>query len=160
MAFRSNKPRSPHELIQTNLRLRVEEHAWLTAEARAHRCTLHSEIMARLMSTKEQRALLTAHQLAENASRLLDPYLLAAHERAVYGDLVRASERLIALMEPLIATGAIGGGVGEQIKAASEKLRGARRVLELEAGARLIRKGTTGFDVGDRPAPGRGRQYL
>lgn len=142
-----SKPRELHDVIQVNLRMRVAEHAWLTEQAKANHVTLNGEMMARIMSTKEQRALLTVHQLMENASRLLQPYTLDAHARSIYADALNASERLLALVEPLIAADLIGGRTGEQIRAAADSFRLARRVVELEAGARLVRQGTTGSDT-------------
>jgi hypothetical protein len=154
MARSRNPSRQPGDIVQVNLRIRAEERDWLAAEAHAHHTTLNGEMAGRIMRTKEQFSLLTVDQMVENASRLLTPYLVDGHTRAIHADLVVAGERLLAEIEPLIATGALGGA-GARIRAAGDKFRGAVRILELEAGARLIRRGTTGSDTGDVAPPRR-----
>jgi hypothetical protein len=136
--------RHPRDILQISLRLPYEEHAWLVEQARANRTTLNAEILARLATTKEQRALLTVDTLVENASRLLVPYLAAAHERAAYGDLINASARLVDLVMPLLATQIIAGETGKAIRTAVDRIHSTRRVLELEAGAKVVSRGTTG----------------
>jgi hypothetical protein len=154
MARRPKPERQPGDIVQVNLRIRVEERDWLAAEARAHHTTLNGEMAGRIMRTKEQFSLLTADQLVENASRLLTPYLVDAHTRAIHADLVAAAERLLGEIEPLIATGALGGA-GARIRAAGDSLRAARRIVALEAGERLVGGRTTGADTGDAAPPRR-----
>jgi hypothetical protein len=125
--------------------MRSTEHAWLVEQAKAHRTTLNAEIMWRVMRTREQDADLELHMTAESVRRALEPYLLAAHERSFYGDLITASRQLVDLVAPLLAARLIDGKAGQQLRAAIDNFHLARHGIEIAAGEKLANRGTTGF---------------
>jgi hypothetical protein len=142
------KSREASELVQTNLRWRATEHAWLVAQAKQHGVSLNSEIVWRVMRSRDHDADMELREVAEEVVQRLEPYLVNAHERGLYGDLLAAAKRLVDVVAPYLAMGLIKSQVAEQIREAIDAVHAARGVLEVTAGGRLI-------SVRGRPEEGR-----
>jgi hypothetical protein len=132
---RKRKP-SETDIVQVNLRITRAEKRKLEAAARGYR-SLNAEMVWRIESTFEQPVMLKADQLAENVNRLLLPLVCEAEKLVNAGDLIRATNELVDLVQPLVATGVISGPTGDAIRAAFDKISTAKRVIEIEAGKRL-----------------------
>jgi hypothetical protein len=148
MPRKSAKSREASELVQTNLRWRATEHAWLVAQAKQHRVSLNSEIVWRVMRSRDQDADMQLREVAEEVVQRLEPYLVNAHERGLYGDLLAAARQLVDAIAPHLAVGLLKGRAGQQVREAIDAVHLARGVLEVTAGGRLI-------SVRGRPEEGR-----
>src|SRR5271169_303317 len=120
--------RKPTDVVQINLRIREAERRKLEAAAKSNAVSLNAEMAARIARTFRQTAMLEVDQLAENVGRYLKPLLADAHELAKGGDLVRAADELIALIQPLLATRLIDGPSGAEIRAAIDKYSVVKRM--------------------------------
>jgi hypothetical protein len=130
------KRRHPRAHVQVNLRMPEDERSWLVAQAQEHRTTLNAEMMARIMRGRDSDELLSIRRLVDYSERLLRPYQIEAHERAHYGNVLRATDDIVHLIIAEAATDAI--------RAAVDKYQTARRVLDLEAGRKITGRGTSG----------------
>ncbi len=74
------------------------------------------------------------------------PLLGEAHELAKAGDIIRAIDGLLGLVQPLLATRVIAGPTADSIREAIDRYQSARRLIEIEAGRRLARMRTTGAE--------------
>ena len=137
-------PRRPSEtVVQVNLRIKESERRRLERAAQDHHTSLNAEMAARLQQTFEQEQLGTIAQVHENLERGLLPLLGNIHELAKFGDLIRATEALILLIQPLVIAGTIGGPDAEAIKHAVAGIQTITKMIEREAGQRLRRMHTT-----------------
>jgi hypothetical protein len=148
MPRKSAKSRDASEIVQTNLRWRAAEHAWLVKEARAHHTTLNNEIVWKVMRTRENDANSQLIEVAEEVIQRLEPYLVDAHERGLYGDLLAATRQLVDAVAPHLAAGVFQGRAAKQIREAIDAVHLARGVLEVTAGGKLV-------SVRGRPEEGR-----
>jgi Arc-like DNA binding domain len=136
--------RKPGDIVQINLRVRESERLKLEAAAREHGTSINAEMAARLANTFRQTVLFEANQVLENLSSL-KPLLNGAHELGKNGDLMRAADGVIALIEPLLAARAIDGPAGAEIRAAIEKYTLAKNTIKNEAGKLALK---TSAEVG------------
>jgi hypothetical protein len=136
--------RKPTDIVQINLRIRELERRKLEAAAKKSGVSLNGEMAARIARTFRQTAEWEANQLAENVSRFLGPLLADVHELTKSGELIRAADELIALIQPLLAIGLIDGPAGAEIRAAIERYSVVKRMIEIEAGRRLGKMNTAG----------------
>lgn len=143
---RQPRPRRPRDMVQVNLRIREFERRQLEAAAKRNMTSLNAEMAARIMRSFEQEHALMIDQLAENVSRALMPLLGDAHELAKFGDLTRAVDGLLGLVQPLLATKVIAGPTADAIRTAIGKISSVRRMIEIEAGQRLAQMRTTGAE--------------
>ena len=130
------KRRHSRTHVQVNLRMPEEERAWLVAQAQEHRTTLNGEMMARIMRGRDHEELLTISKLAEDSARLLEPWGIKAHERRLYGDVLRAADDLVHLL--------IAKAAADAIRTAVDKYQTVRRNLDVETGRKITGRGTGG----------------
>lgn len=149
MARRFIKPRELGTLVQTNLRMRPDEHAWLVEQAKHHRTTLTAEIMWRILRTRESDADLELRRTVDDIIQALDPYLVSAHERALYGRLVNAARRLVEVVAPMIAAGQPGNPKGEKVRAAIDSVHLARSAIETAVGEKVVSQGHGATDAAE-----------
>jgi len=135
--------RKPTDTVQINLRLKEAERRKLEAAAKRNGVSINSEMTSRIARTFRDTAMIDADQAAENISRQLGPLLADTHELNKQGDLIRAADALISLIQPLLATRLIDGPTGDEIRAAIDRLIVVKRMIEIEAGRRLSRMHTT-----------------
>jgi hypothetical protein len=156
MPRKSTKSRTPDDIRQTALRMRESEHAWLTEEAKGHRTTLNTEIMWRLSRTRNddiatmermaKQDLYAALEALGNELRWkLKPFLVDADERALYGDLVFTTRRIVDEVSAALAAGQLEGRTGQRLRAMIDTFHLARRALEIRFGERVISEGSPEF---------------
>jgi hypothetical protein len=126
--------RQPNDVVQVNLRIKEHERRRLEDAARANRTTLNGEIAGRVMRTFEQEGALTNAQLAENVFRYLQPLVKDTHELSKIGDFMRATDVLIALVEPTAS---------DAVTEAIARINTLKGLFDREAGRRMRRVGRT-----------------
>jgi hypothetical protein len=141
MSRKSAKTHSPTDTVQTTLRMKAEEHARLTAAAKAHRSPLGAEIMWRVMRTFTIDNAVAVQDVVRELLQPLEPYLLDAYARGLYSDCLFASRQLIDVINPLLAAGEIKGRAGQKARAAIESFHLARHNIELRFGEEAIEAG-------------------
>jgi len=130
MPRRSLKSREPEDIRQTALRLREVDHQWLTAEAKKHATTFNSEVVWRLLLSREQTVGVNLTTVIEGVVRRLEPYLVGANERDANNETMLAARAMADVLAPLLAAGAIKGEAATQAAAAINRLNLARYNLE------------------------------
>jgi|SRR5208283_1562586 len=129
--------RKPTATVQVNLRIKERERRRLEAAAERNGVSMNAEIGARIARTFRETATLEIDQLLENARRSLGPLADAAHERAQIADLIHAADKLVGLVQPLLAIGLIDGPAGAEIRATIDNYILVKRAIDIEAGIRL-----------------------
>jgi hypothetical protein len=132
--------RQPNDTVQVNLRIKETERRRLEAAAEHNQVSLNAEMAARLARTFEQQHLVTLDHVADSVSRALQPLLFEVHELAKAGDLIRATDELVDLVQPLVAARVVDGGTGEQLRRAIDKIQRAKAVIGVELVRRLSKK--------------------
>jgi hypothetical protein len=130
MSRRSTKSREPEDIRQTALRLRESDHAWLVAEAKKHATTLNSEIVWRLLNSRERSLGVELSVIIESVIPRLEPYLAGANERDAYNEVILAAREMADVLAPLLAAGAITGATAKHAAAGINRLNLARYNLE------------------------------
>jgi hypothetical protein len=130
MPRRSTKSREPEDIRQTALRLREADHAWLTAEAKKHATTLNSEIVWRLLNSRERTLGVELSTTIDAAVRRLTPYLVGATERDAYNEVILAARQMADVLAPLLAAGALKGSAAKEAANGINRLNLARYTLE------------------------------
>jgi len=126
-------PRKPIAFSQLKLRLKLAERRELEIAAEHNGTTLNGEIGARI----RQREMLDTWRLAQDVRRCLGPLVDNAHELAKSGDLIRATDEIVALVQA-------GEPTGAAMEAAIARYGRVKRMIEIEAGIRLRQMHTTG----------------
>ncbi len=130
-------PRKPTAIVQVNLRIREAERRKLEAAAKRNEVSMNAEIVARIARTFREAKAIEVDQLAENVARYLGPLVADSHELAKTGDLVRAADEVVALVQA-------GDSAGVAMNAAIARYGKVKRMIEIEAGIRLRAMHTTG----------------
>jgi hypothetical protein len=138
MPRRSLKSREPEDIRQTALRLREVDHQWLTAEARKHATTFNSEVVWRLLRSREQSVGVNLTTVIEGVVLRLEPYLAGANERDANNEIMLAARAMADVLAPLLAAGAIKGEAATQAAAAINRLNLARYNLESILGGNKV----------------------
>lgn len=146
MARRPSKPREPGDIVQTNLRLRAADHAWLAQEAKNHRQTLNSEIAWRLSRTRHNDIGVELQLIVETVVPRLEPYLITANERDYYNEGLLVARELADICAAQVAAGKIEGKAAKRVAAMISNLHLLRHNLELVSDAEgTIGQGHTSF---------------
>jgi predicted HicB family RNase H-like nuclease len=121
--------------VQLNLRVWPEERNALVEEARAQGYTLNGWATGLMLNAREQRMLLNARQVLDDAVRKFEPLVEEAHALSVSGDYRRAVGKLLLLLRPLMDQ--LPGREREAIDDVTREIEGCDRVLEAEAAMRV-----------------------
>ena len=138
MSRRSDMSRAPDDVVQTALRMRESDHAWLVQAAKKNRQTLNNEILWRLGASRNQSLGVELAVAIEAIIPRLEPYLTAANERDVYGEVTLAAREMADVLAPLLAAGAIKGETAKRAGGAINRLNLARYNLECILGENRI----------------------
>ena len=146
MARRPSKSREPGDIVQTNVRLRASDHAWLVQEAKSHRQTLNSEIVWRLSNSRLTTTAIELQLIVETVVPRLEPYLITANERDYYNEALVVARDLADICAAQVAAGKIEGKAAQRVEGAIKQLHFLRYNLELVADAEgTIGQGYTSF---------------
>jgi hypothetical protein len=129
--------RTPADIAHVNLRIREDLRNELEREAKAHQVSLNYELASRLQQSLEQPRLLSIHQLADSAGRMLLPLIERGHELNLENDLIAAAEGLVKWIQPLLAAGVIAGPEGEAARRAIDKVVMAIKMIEVQRAIQL-----------------------
>jgi hypothetical protein len=121
--------------VQLNLRVWPEERDALAKEARAQGYTLNGWATGLMLNAREQRTLLTARQILDDAARKFEPLVEEAHALSVSGDYLRAVGKLLLLLRPIMEQ--LQRREREAIDDVIREIEGCNRGLEAEAGMRI-----------------------
>jgi hypothetical protein len=121
--------------VQLNLRVWPEERDALVEEARNQGYTLNGWATGLMLNAREQRTLLNARQVLDDAVRKFEPLVEEAHALSVSGDYRRAVGKLLLLLRPLMDQ--LPGREREAIDDVTREIEGCDRVLEAEAAMRV-----------------------
>jgi hypothetical protein len=138
MPRRSLKSREPGDVRQTAVRLREADHQWLLAEAKKHAASLNSEIIWRLLQSREQSVGVNLTTIVESLVPRLEPYLVGANERDANNEVMLAARAMADVLAPLLAAGAIKGEAATQAATAINRLNLARYNLECILGENKV----------------------
>jgi hypothetical protein len=130
----STKSRAPDDTRQTALRMRESDHAWLVQEAKKHRTTLNSEILWRLLNSRNNHLGVELQVIVETVIPRLEPYLISANERDWYNDGFLAARQLADICAAQLAAGKLEGLAAKRAAAAINSIHLARHNLELASG--------------------------
>jgi hypothetical protein len=138
MPRKSTKTREPEDIRQTALRLRESDHAWLVQEAKKHATTFNSEVVWRLLRSREQSLGVNLAVAIEAVLPRLEPYLVGANERDAYNEGMLAAREMADVLAPLLAAGAIKGEAVKRAAGAINRLNLARYNLECVLGENKV----------------------
>ena len=122
--------RDPNATVQVNLRIKERERRLLLEAATRNHTTLNGEMAARVMRSFEQDHLATLRHWANDQEAVLLSLFGNIDELRQQEALIRASESLMARIQPLLDSKVVGERLSEGIKQDIAAIRSAIRTVE------------------------------